>query len=190
MSDPVNRRGFVTAATLGVVTAGVSLADDSKPAEPKRDYPAPKFTPKRKNPKLPDLMVEDFVVFGHYDLKMVKTLLEKEPALLNAAVDWGAGDWETAMGGAAHMGNREIVEYLLSQGARMDLFAATALGRLDVVKGMLEASPELIDAKGPHGFDLYFHAKAGGDEAKAVYEFLTGIQPDPMKNQPPKKGKG
>jgi hypothetical protein len=35
---------------------------------------------------------QDFVIYAHADLDMVKKLLEKEPALLNATMDWGSGD--------------------------------------------------------------------------------------------------
>ena len=41
------------------------------------------------------------------------------------------------------MGNRAIVEFLLSKGARLDLFCAAMLGQLDVVKAALTATPAL-----------------------------------------------
>jgi hypothetical protein len=151
-----------------------------------RDYPAPTYTPKRVKPSLKLQMAEDFVLFGHYDLDMVKTLLEKEPALLNAAVDWGAGDWETALGGASHLGERKIAEYLIERGARIDIFAATSLGMLDVVKGMLALQPKLIDAKGPHGINLYMHARFGKERAAKTLEYLISVKPEP-KSAPKKK---
>ena len=52
---------------------------------------------------------------------MVKVLLDNEPKLINATMDWGAGDWESGLGGASHMGRRDIAEYLLSRGARVDI---------------------------------------------------------------------
>ena len=36
------------------------------------------------------------------------------------------------------------------------------MGRLDAVKSFLTLEPRLIDAKGPHGFTLHFHAQVGG----------------------------
>ena len=36
------------------------------------------------------------------------------------------------IGGAGHMGNREIAEFLIGQGARFDIFVAAMLGRIDV----------------------------------------------------------
>ena len=68
-----------------------------------RDFSPPGFEPSWKKPQLNRLLVQDFVIYAHSDLVMVKKLLEKEPALLNATMDWGAGDWETGLGGASHM---------------------------------------------------------------------------------------
>ena len=75
-------------------------------------------------PALPSEMVQEFVAKAHGDLERVQTLLHQEPALVNAAWDWGGGDWETGLGAAAHVGRRDIARYLLGHGARLDLFAA------------------------------------------------------------------
>ena len=101
----------------------------------------------------------------------MRAALDREPALLNAAWDWGGGDWETGLGAAAHMGRRDIAELLLGRGARMDVFAAAMLGHVDVVRAILAADPAARDAKGPHGIPLLAHAEAGG--ATAVVELLT-----------------
>ena len=94
-----------------------------------RDYPKPGFNPSWKNPQLNRTLIQDFVIFGHMDLPMVKKLLEKEPMLINAMMDWGAGDWESALGGASHMGRHDIVEFLLEKGARIDIFCAAMMGQ-------------------------------------------------------------
>ena len=106
--------------------------------------------------------VREFVVAGHSDLEGVGAALDREPGLLNACWDWGGGDFETALGGAAHMGRRDIAEYLLERGARLDVFAAAMLGMEDVVRAVLEADPAARDAPGPHGIPLSEHARAGG----------------------------
>src|SRR5262245_28416493 len=205
MSDPLSRRAFAVAAAG--LAAGVATAEDKpmkdppKPAGPieaafERDYFAPGFKPSWKNAQVNRLMVQDFVIYAHSDLPMTKKLLEKEPALLNATMDWGAGDWETGLGGASHMGRRDIVGFLLEQGARMDLFCAAMMGLLDVVKAMLTLQPELIDAKGPHGFSLHFHAQVGGKEAENVLDYLQSLKkvelkPNPfLKKDPPAKKPG
>jgi hypothetical protein len=117
-------------------------------------------------------LVAEFVLKAHGDLGVVKQLLEREPALVNAAWDWGGGDWETGLGAAAHVGRRDIAEYLLEHGARMDVFAAAMLGEAGIVRAMLEAQPELREARGPHGIPLVAHAEAGGEQAREVRELL------------------
>ena len=157
-----------------------------------RDYPVPGFKPSWKKPQLNREFVQDFVIYAHSDLEMVKKLLEKEPALLNATMDWGGGDWEAGLGGASHMGRHDIVEFLLEQGARIDLFCAAMMGELEAIKSYLTLQPNLIDAKGPHGFSLHFHAQVGGDRSAAVLEYLQGIKevelrPIPFLQKRPKK---
>ncbi|MEW6086022.1 MAG: ankyrin repeat domain-containing protein [Chloroflexota bacterium] len=123
-------------------------------------------------PTLEAKLVQEFVGVAHGDLNRVKELLAQEPALVNATWDWGGGDFETALGAAAHMGAKGVANFLLENGARLDIFAAAMLGNLDVVKAALAAYPESINIAGPHGIPLIAHAKAGGDDAKAVLEFL------------------
>jgi hypothetical protein len=119
-------------------------------------------------------LVQSFVGNAHGDLDAVKTALDDEPRLANATWDWGGGDWESALGAAGHMGRRDIAELLLARGARLDLFVAAMLGEVEVVRAVLDAHPEMRDAKGPHGIPLRAHAEAGGDQARAVLELLGG----------------
>ncbi len=149
-----------------------------------RDYVAPSFQPSWKKPQLNRVLVQDFVIFAHSDLEMVKKLLDKEPALLNATIDWGAGDWESGLGGAAHMGRRDIVEFLLERGARIDIFCAAMMGQLDAIKAFLALQPKLIDARGPHGFTLHFHAQAGGKDSEKVLDYLQSVKKLELKPSP------
>ena len=129
-----------------------------------------------RKPRLSATLNQDFVIYAHSELDMVKLLVDKYPVVLNATVDWGGGDWESGLGGASHMGRRDIALFLLEKGARIDIFAAAALGYLDVVKATLTANPGLIDAKGPHGIPLMVHAKQGGKEAEKVLEYLQSLK--------------
>jgi hypothetical protein len=126
-------------------------------------------------PALDSNLVEEFVRVAHSDLERTCHLLEQEPGLVNASWDWGGGDFETALGSASHMGRPDIANYLLENGARLDLFAAAMLGKLDIVKATLESFPDAINTPGPHGIPLIAHAKAGGEAASAVYEFLQSL---------------
>lgn len=115
-------------------------------------------------------LVKDFVAAGHKDLALVKEMLREYPNLIYSRYDWGKGDFEAAIEGAGHVGNKDIADYLISQGARVNLFVLTMLGKTNLVKPVLEAYPELVFAKGPHGFTLLHHAKTGG--AKELYDYL------------------
>ena len=118
-----------------------------------------------RGPRLDLDMVREFVIAGHGKLDRTRELLEQQPALINATWDWGGGDWETALGGASHMGNKPIAEFLLAHGARMDVFCATMMGKVEIVKAFLADDPTVIDLKGPHGIPLIRHAKAGQQDA-------------------------
>jgi len=125
-----------------------------------------------KKPAIESSLVQDFVGNAHGNLNRVRELLALEPALINSGWDWGGGDFETALGAAAHMGRRDIALFLLENGARLDLFAAAMLGNLEIVRSTLESYPDAIHVRGPHGIPLIAHAQAGGNEAAPVYEYL------------------
>src|SRR5262249_23734694 len=120
-------------------------------------------------------MVREMVMVAHGNVARVKELVGRHQTLAKAAYDWGFGDWETALGAASHVGNREIAEFLLANGARPTLFSATMLGQLDVVKAFVTVSPGVQRIKGPHSITLLRHAMAGGAQAKPVLEYLTAL---------------
>ncbi|MBL8854708.1 MAG: hypothetical protein JNK57_12135 [Planctomycetaceae bacterium] len=193
MSFKSSRRLFLgTAGSLLAVSAvsAYEQDDEKKPeAVPReaafnRDYEAPKFKPSWAKEQINRQLVQDFVIFAHSDLEMVKKLLEREPGLIHGAVDWGGGDFETALGGASHMGKHDIVEFLLEKGARIDLFCAAMMGQLEAIRTFLTLQPGLIEAKGPHGFSLHFHAQVGGERSAAVLEYLQSIKPVELKPIP------
>ena len=199
----LTRRALPAVAGGALLTGASIAASEQPPTTPippigpieaafTRDYKAPDFKPGWKKPQVNRQLVQDFVIYAHSDLGMVKRLLEKEPRLLNATMDWGEGDWETGLGGASHMGRRDIVEFLLAKGARIDTFCAAMMGQLEAVRTFLTFQPALIDAKGPHGFTLHFHAQVGGKEAENVLDYLQSIKkvelkPVPFPTMPAKK---
>lgn len=155
----MKRRDFLHQSLAGAALSGpacLALAQNSSaPAEPKR--PAP----------FESTLVNRFVRAGHSDLAQVRQLLADQPNLVHAAWDWGSGDFETALGGAAHMGNREIVRHLLDVGARIDAFAAAALGETDIVTSLVRFSPGIANVRGPHTLSLMHHVGHGGRVALA-----------------------
>jgi hypothetical protein len=122
----------------------------------------------------PDV-AREMVSVSHGKVDRVKELLAGRPALANAAWDWGYGDWETALGAASHVGNREIASLLIAAGAHPTIFSATMLGYLDAVKAYVTASPGVQRTKGPHGISLVAHARAGGQASAEVLKYLESL---------------
>jgi hypothetical protein len=140
----------------------------SAPAEKVPDFP-------EHDPQIDRGRVKRFVIAAHFNLAAVKEMLAAEPILINATWEWGNGDFETALGGASHMGRRDIAEFLLEHNARLDIFAATMLGKLDIVKAAVAAFPNIVRVPGPHKIPLIAHAEKGGPAAVAVLDFLRPL---------------
>ncbi|MBL8747439.1 MAG: hypothetical protein JNK58_13925 [Phycisphaerae bacterium] len=169
MVRSISRRDLLLAApaglTLASITPRAALARD--PAAPSPLFPHFPHTDAETARRV--------VGLAHSKLDELRPLIEERPTLANAAVDWGFGDWETAIGAASHTGQRPIVEFLISHGARPDLFTFTMLGRLDAVKSILDAAPALATLRGPHGISLLSHAKAGGEQSRPVLDYLNSL---------------
>jgi hypothetical protein len=120
-------------------------------------------------------LVKEFVIKGHGDLAKTKELLAETPGLLQAAWDWGGGDFETALDGAGHVGNQEIANFLIEKGAKITIFTMAMLGKLEMLKAVLTAFPSQISALGPHKLGLMHHAKKGGENALMVVDYLKNL---------------
>ena len=189
INTPCTRKQFLIGSSAAAV--GLFCGRGLLQAQPANSPPgpAPSATPEsaanvpdfpEHHPQFDRVRVKRFVVAGHVNLAAVKTMLAEEPNLINGAIDWGNGDFETALGGASHMGRRDIAEYLLEHNARMDIFAATMLGRLDIVSAAVDAFPNIVHVPGPHGIPLIVHAEKGGPTARPVLEFLRPLAAQPQ----------
>jgi hypothetical protein len=162
-----DRRRFIA----GGVVAAVAFATPRLAAEkPTKTPAAPAAKPpaERARPPRQDLdAVFEFVRVGHFNLARVKEMVAQTPRFVFASWDWGNGDWETALGGASHVGHRDIARFLLDHGARIDAFCAAMLGEHEVVLSLLAANLSAATAKGPHGYTLLYHAAISGDLAMA-----------------------
>ena len=178
----MNRRRFLTSAVTSAAAVGVAalVSDVTGQAQTNVPYiPAPGEVARKRGPQELAL-VYAFVGAGHGNLEKVKQLLVQDSHLIYASRDWGGGDWETALGGAAHTGHREIAEYLLSQGARIDSFSAAMLGEREVLRALVAANPSVATTKGPHGYTLLYHAATGGDVA--IAEAIKPLLPSQAKD--------
>lgn len=129
----------------------------------------------KKQPIEPGL-VRQFLIAAHGNFEEVQKLVAQEPDLVHAVMNWGGDDWESGLGAAAHTGNREIAEFLLAKGARMDIFSAAMLGELEIVREMLKWYPEGAMLKGPHGIPLMRHAVVGGEQSQNVLNYLQTLR--------------
>ena len=120
--------------------------------------------------------VKEFVVAGHGNLDKVRKMLGENPRLLNAAYAWSDKDHETAIQGAAQLGNAPIAEFLLQNGAPLDICTAAMLGRKEVVERKIRENPGSIDSTGAHGIPLLPHAVWSGDLELVQYLFRNGAK--------------
>ena len=174
MSLSVTRKEFLLRSTL--TAAAVAFVAPRLSAQTPA-APAPSAAPSvpDRGPQIESARVKEFVIAGHSNPEKVREMLAAQPSLINACWDWGGGDFETALGGASHMGRPDIADILLASNARMDLFAAAMLGKLEIVQAAVAAFPDIINVPGPHKIPLLAHAEKGG--ATAVVDFLKSLAP-------------
>lgn len=159
--DSISRRvavkstlfGLLTISVSNVLYAGniISLTENEK---------LPNDVPSRY-PAIEEAIVSEVVGVSHFNLDRLKILVNQRPELARASWDWGFGDWETAIGAASHVGRKDIVDFLMSKGARPDIFTFAMLGVYSIVKSMIEFSPGVQKIAGPHGISLLQHVKNG-----------------------------
>lgn len=171
MKETPTRRSFMKYAAAGaailVLPQGFSSGQDTSAHPP--------VVKRAKPPALPPDLAKQFVIAAHSDLAKTKELLGQEPGLLNASWDWGGGDFEMGIEGAGHVGSKDVANFLISKGARLTIFVAVMLGKMDIVKPILTTFPDMIHSKGPHGLGFIHHAQKGGDEALPVLEYLKSL---------------
>lgn len=160
-SNYVSRRAAVKSSIFGLLAASIPSISYAKTIFSMPDEASRPDQLFYRYPSIDDAIVSEVVGKSHFDLDTVKQLVDKRPELARATWDWSFGDWESAVGAAAHVGRRDIVTYLLGKGARANLFTLAALGKYDAVKAVVEAIPNIQETQGPHGISLLRHAKAG-----------------------------
>jgi hypothetical protein len=168
--DQVSRRSF-----LAIVPAAAFI-----PAIQPAVVPAAPEAFPRQNP----LIVKEMVGVAHGNLARVKELVSARPSLARAVWEWGYGDWESALGAASHVGNKEIAKILLDNGAHPTIFSAAMLGQIDVVRSFVVSTPGIQRTRGPHGITLVAHARAGGNAEMVKYLESLGDADPRYTNQP------
>lgn len=162
----VPRRVALKSTLLGLLSVSLpNLIYAKENITPKSDKGSENNTDKRY-PAIKEAIVEEVVGLAHFNLDKLKILVNQRPELARATWDWGFADWETAIGAASHTGRKDIADYLLSMGARPDIFTFAMLGNYKAVKSMIEFTPGIQRIAGPHGISLLQHAKNGVNNTK------------------------
>lgn len=167
MPNLSSRRRFLEVLSIGLPAAGVFANAQGRAQSPAASMLYPTQAPE---------LIQEMVAVSHGNVTRVKELVERQPTLAKATWDWGFGDWESALGAASHVGNREIATILLAHGAHPTIFSAAMLGQLDVVKSYITTTPSIARTRGPHSISLLSHAMAGGLQAQAVVAYLTTVE--------------
>jgi hypothetical protein len=141
---------------LSIPTTLLAVQDSFRSQNSLKNDQVPEYYPNVS----PEIILE-VVGKSHFDFDRVKELVGKRPELSRSVWEWRFGDFESAIGAASHVGRRDIVLYLMAKGARPTLFTFAMLGNFQVVKSVVEASPEIQKVTGPHGISLLDHAYAG-----------------------------
>lgn len=103
------------------------------------------------------------IIAAHSSLESLKESLAAHPEWIDTPYDWGErGGLETPLGAAAHVGRRDLAEYLLAQGATLTPVAAASLGLTDELGAFIDADSANANAKGAHGISILVHAAIGG----------------------------
>ncbi|MGE5222440.1 MAG: ankyrin repeat domain-containing protein [Omnitrophica WOR_2 bacterium] len=116
-------------------------------------------------------IIDQFVGAAHGDMDTVRHLLSQNPDLVNASASWK----ETAVEAAAQTGRKDIVEYLVSNGAPVGICTAAMLGRHEEVQAILREDPAQIHARGAHGIPLLYFPVIMGDKDLADFLLPLGI---------------
>ncbi len=95
-----------------------------------------------------DIQQQFFSAIKADDKTTVTTLLAADPTLVTAKMGIGL----SAILFAVYYGKSDIVQLLLAHNPQLDIFEATAVGKLDQVEVLLNTQPELVNASASDGF--------------------------------------
>lgn len=116
-------------------------------------------------------VIDQFVGAAHGDLDTVKHLLSQYPDLINASASWK----ETAVEAAAQTGRKDIVQYLVENGAPVEICTAAMMGMHDQVQAILRADPAQQYARGAHGIPLLYFPVIMGNKDLADFLLPLGV---------------
>jgi ankyrin repeat protein len=106
-------------------------------------------------------------------------LIRDNPHLLHMRL----GGNDTPLLVAAYSGHHELAKRLLAMGAKMDLFAAIALGHTGAVRGMLNEDPRLLHKHSPDGWTVLHIAARYADTEMLTLLVSAGADVNDNRNK-------
>src|SRR5436190_23756613 len=98
----VSRRSFVTRSFM---TSALGISSMAAKASGQAPAPSsPVVAAGDVFPQQDPALVKDAVGASHGNMARIRELVEKQPALARASIDWGFGDWEACIDAASHVG--------------------------------------------------------------------------------------
>jgi hypothetical protein len=171
-----SRRALVKSSLLGLVALPIHNILYAKSIKAIDERNTGLVSEPKRYPAIPEEIVNEVVAISHFNLDKLKILVNKRPELARATWDWGFGDWETAIGAASHVGRDDIANFLISKGARPDIFTFAMLGAYETVKGMIELMPGLQRVPGPHGISLLTHVLNGDSKSQQSIRLIDYLK--------------
>ncbi len=114
------------------------------------------------------------------NLEEVKEMVAADPSLVNTKHRTGA----TGILFALYNGHKEIAEFLARRKPDLDIFEAACLGRIELVKALVEADPRMVKAYSGEGFTALGLVAYMGQKEVAQYLVDSGAEVNAIaKNQ-------
>lgn len=123
---------------------------------------------------VPQSVIDEFGEVSHFDLDRVKTLVAEYPHVVHGNASWN----ELGVEAGAHMGRRDMTDFLLEKGAPISLPTTLMIRDATLARRLLEADPTRIRERGPHDFALMWYPGIGGasiEMAELLIEFGADV---------------
>lgn len=119
------------------------------------------------------------------DVTRLTALIARDPSLVNAR----AASGETPLMAALYRGHHSFVDACVAAGAPLDVFAAAALGRMDVLESALAAVPSPVNAIAYDGWTplhlaAFFGHAAAADRLLKAGADLQAVSQNALRNTP------
>lgn len=117
---------------------------------------------------IPQYLRSHLVGNAHGNLDFVKNAVTNDPRMAHSVATTG----EHAVEACAHTGRKELVDFLLSQGAPYSLPTAVMMNDFTTVRRLLDEDPRRIQERGAHDFALLWYPVIGNCDVSMMQLLL------------------